>query len=941
MIFLAGGKDFDTYQLRFDVYIDANSNHLFINVSSSGQPFTATVNIDTVRTRGVAEHYSVPFVCFPGISQPDVFVDPIPAQFAPDTLVMYHRNDPTLDGSTIVQTLTQQGLASAIPVTPDWWSQLQYGIAVDATATAPAQSTLKRLSPETLQTTTSAQSVAVRVTALSALTASPAVWLSELATAVPIPSPRAQHEAWWSAFWARSFINVSCAPDSPTPPPRATPLPARQPRPSTKAAPPVGGMSLWLDALSLSGTADNSPLALWPDQSAAHADVSQPSASLRPRYLAHGGLGGQPVVRFDGVSSFLSNSKAQFPAEKSIFAVMRDTGTTTICCSGVVHFVDSNNGLGTVRVDGTNTALNGDDDDTAPFRVALMIDWAGSGNLGSQNVANETIVASVTYSATDSSSYASQCLQSSEPGAHGAAGSGVQIGTRGNELARFFMGDLSEVLVYPRALNSSERQAVEAYLLAKWTTSTHSCKQPHDPCAILGQQQVITRYVQTIQSRTMWPIKFNGMLFQAAVPPNADYRDWGPSNWWQNTRLSYGSMLQTGDVDVFETILKYYNNTLPFNMARTQAYFNHSGIFYTETKHICGAFASEDYGCSRPQGWPVWLETNDYIKNDYGGDGGTPEVALMVLDYFMYTNDKAKLKQYLPIATLALDFFRQHYPNRTNDGKIVVWPTQALETYWCAGWDIKNNRPPENCCADDLPTVAGMIVLAEKLLKLPADVTTPAQRAQWTEFQSMLQPLPLTTDGTKYSPARIVSSGVHNSETPELYGVHPYRLTTVGRHIVSGQDLTPAINSFLSDPLAHSNEGWNQGIINAALLGQTATAAAMLGQRATTRSAPGYRFEGFMPHFQDYEPSSNHLANYLTAFNTMLLQPADDAYETGTMVLFPAWPCDWSVSFRLWGPLNTSVTVEYVGQTQTKGQLLQLIVDPPQRRSAVVIANCV
>ena len=36
----------------------------------------------------------------------------------------------------------------------------------------------------------------------------------------------------------------------------------------------------------------------------------------------------------------------------------------------------------------------------------------------------------------------------------------------------------------------------------------------------------------------------------------------------------------------------------------------------------------------------VWLEDNDYIKLDYGGDGGTPEVAMMALDYYLYTGDE-------------------------------------------------------------------------------------------------------------------------------------------------------------------------------------------------------------------------------------------------------------------------------------------------------------
>jgi hypothetical protein len=951
---LAGGHSIYDYQLRIDVYVDANLNRLVIDLSSPVSLFTATTTIDTVRPRDAPWHYDIPYICFPGISQPDVFAENLPEEFPPGTIAIYHENDAGADGSTVNQTLTQQGLAHLIPLVPDWWAGRVFGLAVEGSSSSSlhtdAPEALRRVSSQALVSAPAA-AVQVRVSALSSLSND---WFRLLAILMATPSSRPRHEAWWSSFWARSFVNVTCSASSSTPPPRS-PESAHTPSSDLGAggggawknaaesstAGPIAGAVLWLDASSLR-VPDGSRLASWEDLSGMGNSVSQATPSLQPTFLLHGGMGGAPTVRFDGVGAFLENISVAIPAQKTIFAVFRDVGSTSDCCSGIVHINGANNGMGTVRVAGAGAgtvAASDDDDSVSTPRIALMIDWAGSCDQGAQNVFNQTLVASVTYSGSASMSHAGGCVQSQQQGATGLAGQGVQIGTRGNELARFFDGFLSEVLVYPRALNASELASVEAYLTAKWPVTPKRCPEAENPCFVLGRQHAITRYVQTIQSRTMWPIKFNGMLFQAATPPYADYRDWGPSNWWQNTRLSYGSMLQTGDADMFETILKYYNNSLAFAAQRTLEYFNHSGIFFTETKHVLGAFVSWVYGCSRPAGWPVWLETCDYIKNDYGGDGGTPEVAMAVLDHYLYTGDTAKLQAYLPIAVQAIEFFMQHYTNRTTDGKIVVWPTQALETFWCAGWDVVNNRPPENCCVDDLPTVAGMHMLATRLLQLPAAFSTPAQRAQWTAFHDVLPALPLSPDGSQLVAARVISSGVHNSETPELYAVHPYRLLTVGRRAVDPSlDLAPAIAAFNANPLAHSNEGWNQGIMNAALLGQTKAAAAMLVERAGTRPAPGYRFEGFMPHFQDYEPSSNHLANYLTALGWMLLQPCDDA--AGTMVLLPTWPCDWSVSFRQWGPLNTSVTVDYEGISSSSGRLHSLVVDPPSRRSAVVLGSC-
>jgi hypothetical protein len=122
----------------------------------------------------------------------------------------------------------------------------------------------------------------------------------------------------------------------------------------------------------------------------------------------------------------------------------------------------------------------------------------------------------------------------------------------------------------------------------------------------------------------------------------------------------------------------------------------------------------------------------------------------------------------------------------------------------------------------------------------------------------------------------------------------------------------------------------------AALLGLADTAAAQLLERAATAPAAGYRFPGFAPHFQDFDPSADHFANLNRALQEMLLQSGDDGYSNTTIVLFPAWPCAWDVRFKLWGPLNTSVEVAYAG-----GALQSLVVTPPSRAASVRWAACV
>ena len=112
-------------------------------------------------------------------------------------------------------------------------------------------------------------------------------------------------------------------------------------------------------------------------------------------------------------------------------------------------------------------------------------------------------------------------------------------------------------------------------------------------------------------------------------------------------------MIPAGDFDSVEPVFEYYSQMLPFAKARTREYFNHSGIFFTETKTVFGAYTLGDYGCttgpqkgSRPPGYPHQLEANKYIFMDYAGNAGGTEVSLMLLDHYYWSLDDAVLRRY-------------------------------------------------------------------------------------------------------------------------------------------------------------------------------------------------------------------------------------------------------------------------------------------------------
>lgn len=131
---------------------------------------------------------------------------------------------------------------------------------------------------------------------------------------------------------------------------------------------------------------------------------------------------------------------------------------------------------------------------------------------------------------------------------------------------------------------------------------------------------------------------------------------------------------------------------------------------------------------------------------------------------------------------------------------------------------------------------------------------------------------------------------IQNVETPQLYPVFPWRIYGMGR---PGLDI--ARNTYLKDPHAvemRSTKGWKQDNIWAACLGLTDEARRLI----TEKLADGpYRFPAFWDPGFDWAPDLNRGGAAMIGLQEMLLQESPD----GTPILFPAWPREWNVSFRL------------------------------------------
>ena len=80
------------------------------------------------------------------------------------------------------------------------------------------------------------------------------------------------------------------------------------------------------------------------------------------------------------------------------------------------------------------------------------------------------------------------------------------------------------------------------------------------------------------------------------------------------------------------------------------------------------------------------------------------------------------------------------------------------------------------------------------------------------------------------------------------------------------------------------------------------------------------------PNF-DWLPDQCHGGNLMASVHYMLLQHSGDK-----ILLLPAWPKDWDVSFKLHAPRQTTVEVSY-----RSGKITRLVVTPDSRRADVVL----
>lgn len=414
----------------------------------------------------------------------------------------------------------------------------------------------------------------------------------------------------------------------------------------------------------------------------------------------------------------------------------------------------------------------------------------------------------------------------------------------------------------------------------------------------VGRNYQLFRYMLGCNAHGKYPTKFNGGLFTVDPvftnkqrPFTPDFRNWGGGTFTaQNQRLVYFNMLKSGDFILMKPQFDLYLRILKNAESRSQVYWNHTGACFTEQIENFGLPNCSEYGWNRPEWYDKGMQYNAWLE--YQWDTAL-EFCFMILETQRYTGNN--ISEYIPLIESCLTFFDEHYRylaqkrgRKTFDanGHIVFYPGSSCETYKMA--------------YNAVSTTVALKTVLESLLALPDSYLDAGKRDKWSVMLDRIPPVEYRKfDGKKtIAPAKSWER-VNNTEVPQLYPVYPWGMFGIGK---PGLDI--AINTFRLDTDAvkfRSHIGWKQDNIFAARLGLTDEAArlTMLKLQDSERRFPAFWGPGF-----DWVPDHNWGGSGMIGLQEMLLQTDGEK-----IYLFPAWPKQWDVHFKLYAYYNTTVEV--------------------------------
>ncbi|MBN1108632.1 MAG: hypothetical protein JXR66_02455 [Bacteroidales bacterium] len=466
---------------------------------------------------------------------------------------------------------------------------------------------------------------------------------------------------------------------------------------------------------------------------------------------------------------------------------------------------------------------------------------------------------------------------------------------------------------------------------------------PEDPVWQMGRNYQLFRYQLGGNVSGEYPTKFNGgnltfdpVLIDKKQSYDPDWRQWGGAVYTaQNQRLLYWPMLKSGDFDAVLPQFELYRKGLPGARARVKKHFKHDGAVYCEYTSVPGIAFGDGWGWQNEHNYRIRGEEipfgdpranaatgfNEPVEKGVMANGAIAyhwesqiEHAWMILEYHRYTGKD--ISPYMPFIEQSLIFFDEHYRARQKmrdgkevdeNGKLVIYPSTSCESY-------RGARNPADVIAGLKACLGSMVDLDDKYL--------PEERKKY--YREFLDRVPdfdyEEIDGLKVIKPAESWIRESNQELPQFYPLFPFNRFGIG-----DEELQYFKNAYEKAPSFRKGkvQSWHQDGIQFARMGMTQEAAEY--NTLKLQDSPR-RFPTFWGPGHDWVPDHNWGGSGMIGLQEMLIQTIGDK-----IFLFPAWPEEWDVDFKLHAPGN--ITVEC---SLKKGEIVSLEVTPVSGSKEVI-----
>ncbi len=446
------------------------------------------------------------------------------------------------------------------------------------------------------------------------------------------------------------------------------------------------------------------------------------------------------------------------------------------------------------------------------------------------------------------------------------------------------------------------------------------------------QKYICQRYINACTNRGETPVPFNGNIYNVDAPKgtwsflgrlktsvDADYRAWGDLTFmWQNTRHIYYPMIASGDFDLMKPLKSYVFSSFGIAKARAKNWFGYdSAAVQVEAVNLKGLSV---FGKRLPP----------HLSSHFLAG---IELTAMLTDYYIFNpNEKFLADTLLPCADAYIEFFNLKFPKKDVNGKRIIGPTGAVETY--------------QGVINSVTELTGLKYLLGRLLSIGKNEIGESRYQKWSSFLNELPEVSTRTVcgktllavGDRYIGREIV-------ESPEFYSVFPFRqITHYKNNMLDAARLSFALRMISLDGINDRQwvrtGGWSQMPTVSAYLGLPKETAFLLGINFHDRTPYADSFqaseslEGFVPkrfpafwnaHF-DWTPDQCHGGVTINALQSMLVQ-----YDDRKIYLLPSFPENWNVDFKLYAPYNTVIECSY-----KDGKIVLLRVTPESRKADIV-----